>query len=217
MTEVSPESDLEAVDILEDWMESGTVNRVEVVLPGDMAIAGELKALAKRRAEVEADAADGDRSISEVDPMVELDAAEDALMKRWQDGKSTWTLRPLTGDEEDGFAHQFVDPSPPQMLPKAAPAAAKAKWDTDRNEWRDALRTVTLDRNLHRIATAVVKVETAKGSKASVTVEQLRAIRSREYGPERIDMLFAALDEAGSGKVQMPAPKLREHSVNGLS
>ena len=212
MTDTAPET--VEPDIFDDWLESGTVRQITVEIQNDPAVVDAFAILEKRRAEIEANATAGEYSRGETDPLAEIEAAEDVLMERWNAGKSEWTVRALTPAEAKAIAKAHRDPSPPQMLPKAAPAAFKAKWEAERDEWLEASSETTLTRNLHFIAKAVVKVKTAKGERASVTVDQLRAMYAREYGPRRAELLLNAVNAATQGEVEMPRPKSPRHSTS---
>lgn len=212
MTDTTPEA--VEPDLFDDWLESGTVRHIDVELQNDPSVVDEYQALQKRRAELEGSPEADERSIGDTDPLTEIEAAEAALMDRWEAGKSTWTVRALTPDEAKAISRAHRDPEPPQMLPKAAPANAKAKWEKDRDAWREAAGETTLTRNLHFIAQAVVKIKTVKGERGSITVDQLRAMYQREYGPTRIEKLLVATNQATQGEVEMPRPKLRERSTS---
>lgn len=202
-------------DIFDDWLESGTVRQVEVEIQNDPAVVDEYEALQKRRDEVEKAPETIERAVGDPDPMAEFDAAEQALMERWEAGKSTWTLRALNVDETDAIIAANPLRDQPKRLPDNAPEAARKKRDAEIAAWLKEAEAVELSRRIDMIAKSLVSIKTPKGSKSSITPEQLHAMYKKPYGSGRISKLFnEGVVPATQGEVQMPRPKSRELSTS---
>lgn len=197
--------------VFDQWLESGTVRTEDVKLYADQALMGEMYALMEQRDALEAAPASGQRAMGDANPLKALEAAERDLWARYEASASTWTVRALTPVEVKKIRESFPEPNAPQMLPKVAPAKAKAAWAVERDQFIKASEAAAHERNLHFIATATIKVVTGTGEADGVTVDQVRAMNAREYGPDRVGMLIVAINKATQGEVEMPRPK----SLNG--
>lgn len=192
--------------VIDQWLESGTVRTEDVKLYADQAIMQEMHRLTTWREALEAEPK-GQRAMGDTNPMKALEAAEAALWERYEASASTWTVRALTPAEVKKIREDFPEPLAPQMLPKAAPAKFKAAWEIERDQFIKDSETAAIERNLHFIALATTKVVTGAGEADGVTVAQVRGMREREYGPDRVGLLVNAINKATSGEVEMPRPK----------
>ncbi len=192
--------------ILDQWLESGTVRTEQVNLFADQAIMDEMQQLIERREELQGTPR-SQRAMGEADPFKALEREEAALWARYEASKSVWTVRALLPEETDAISQEFPEPMAPQMLPKVAPAKAKEAWAVERDAFIKESQRQAIERDLRHVAKATIKVVTAKGEADSVTVDQVRAMRAKEYGPDRINMLTDAIKLATRGEVEMPRPK----------
>lgn len=219
---------LEAFDF-DEWLETATVARRQVTIYNNPALFEEYQAL-----QAELDAADkaaatagGDEALDASDPRPELFARMEDLYERWQASKSVWTVRALSGDEvEDSFEPEKGGIAvPPQPVPPLDKAGEKAREAYARRftAWSKANTQAQRERRLVMIAWAVLKVE-APGRVSErrvdgppiVTVEQLRAMRSRPHGEQWIARLYQAVDDATKDNPEIPRPTSPGRSTSDL-
>ncbi len=193
--------------ILDQWLDSGTIRTEQVNLFADQAIMAEMQKLIERRTELEESTPRGQRAMGEANPFKELEREEAALWEKYEASKSVWTVRALLPEETDAIHDEFPEPPAPQMLPKAAPAKAKEAWAVERDAFVKQSQQQAIERDLRFVATATIKVETAHGTVDAVSVEQVRAMRAKQYGPDRVRMLVEAITRSTVGEEEMPRPK----------
>lgn len=196
---------------LMDWIESGTVARRQVTIHNNPALADEFTALEERLAEAEKAAKDagGDGPMSEGDPREPILSAMEELWARWDASKAIWTVRALSQEDvEATFDAETGIPSPKAPLPPPEKAGERARerYLTAMQDFGVAKATADRDRRLHLIAAAVVSVETSRGIVERVTVDQLRALRDRPHGEQWVAKLYAAVEAATQGDVEVPRP-----------
>jgi len=193
--------------VVDQWLNSGTARTETVELFADQAIMDEMRDLIARRDILESQSTTGQRAMGEANPMRDLERDEAALWARYEASKSTWIVRALTPDETEEIRDEFPEPMAPQMLPKVAPAKAKAAWAVERDAFVKESERQAIERDLHFIAKATISITTGQGATETISVAQVRAMRAREYGPDRIEMLTKAIAKATRGEVEMPRPK----------
>lgn len=81
-------------------------------------------------------------------------------------------------------------------------------------EWLREQSEVSDERNLHLIAAAVISVVTPKGTASEVSVDALRAWKTRPHGKSHLSRLITAVNEITLNEVQVPSPKSLRGSVN---
>lgn len=216
---------------LREWIESGTTATRKVVIYNDPALAEQYQALADRLEKVDEKrkTAGGDEAMGAPDEAEEIIAAMEDLYEQFQASKATWTVRGLTQDEVSVIveAHPNPDkpaePVAPQRPSRSAQPSTMAKYETDRRhhqgemakynnvvrEWLKACGVAETRRNLAYIATAVVSVETPRGTVSKVSVADLDAMRARVHGVVRINHLLNAVNAATEGEVDVPRPPSR--------
>lgn len=219
---------LEAFDF-DEWLETATVARRQVTIYNNPALFEEYQTL-----QAELDAADkaaasaaGDEALDESDPRPEIVTRMEDLYERWQASKAVWTVRALSGDEVEGTFEPDRGgiPVPTQPVPPLEKAGQKAREAYARRytEWSKANSQAQRERRLVMIAAAVVKVE-APGRVSErdpdgspiVTVEQLRALRSRPHGEQWIARLYQAVEAATQGDQEVPRPTSPGRSTSDL-
>lgn len=73
-------------------------------------------------------------------------------------------------------------------------------------EYRREVNAQETKRMVHMLAAAIVKVESAKGERPGMAVEQIEAIRSAPHGTQRINKLWEAFQEASTVAGEVPRP-----------
>lgn len=205
--------------ILEQWLETGTINSETVSLYADQAVMKEMGALVDEREQLEKDRAGQGATVSvfamgEANPKsvfdareAALDAREEALWERYEASKSEWTVRALLPAEVIAVRDKFEIPNAPKMLPAAAPAKAKAKWDRDFAEWKQNAERAEMLRHIHMVQKAVTEVKVGDHVMEGVTVVQVQALADATYGPQRLGLLVAAIERVTTDAGEMPRPK----------
>lgn len=205
---------------LMDWIESGTVARRQVVIHNNPALADQFAELEAQLAAAEKNTKDAgaDGPLSEADPREEILADMEALWEKWEASKAVWTVRAVSQDdveasfdEERGGVHAPKAPMPP---PEKAGERARERFMGAVHLFNVAKAKADRDRKLCIISTAVVSVETPRGIATSVSVEQLRALRDRPHGEQWIDKLYAGVNAATAGDVEIPRPTSPERSTS---
>ena len=206
---------------LMDWIESGTVARRQVVIHNNPALADEFTALEDQLAEAEKTTKDasGDAPMSQDDPRDAIRAQMEALWERWEASKATWTVRALSQDDVEAT----YEPETGIPAPKAPIAPPEKAGDRARERFMEQVKAFTIaktdadrDRRLYLIAAAVVSVETTRGVATSVTVPQLKALRARPHGQQWVDKIYAAVEAATQGDVEIPRPTSPGRSTTSL-
>lgn len=208
---------------LDDWIESGTVARRQVVIHNNPALVEEFEALEARLTAL-GDAPDADPEadgpLSASDPheaeRAEIHAALENVYERWESSKATWTVRALS--HEDVEATFDAVPVPKRPVPPLEKAGQKAqeKFAAEVSTYQAKVNKADVERRLHMIAASVVGVETAQGSVDSVTVDQVRALRDRPHGTKWVDKLYEAMSAATEGDVEVPRPTSPGRSTSDL-
>lgn len=205
-----------AFDLL-DWIESGTVARRQVVIHNNPRVAEEFATIEARLAELgHTDDETGDGTVrdeplggSVEDAEIEqLLAAREDVEARWEAARSTWTVRAVSQEEVEASFDEVPPPKPP-LRPKnfdAAPDKIRAAFVEASAKHQRANAKANEDRQIVLIATALVSIETARGTATSVSVDALRALRSKPHGKQWIDKLYAAVDAATSEDPEVPRP-----------
>lgn len=206
----------DAFDLL-GWIESGTVARRQVVIHNNPRLAEEFAAIEARLAELgytddeTGDGAVGDEPLggSAEDAEIEqLLAAREGVEARWEAARSTWTVRAVSQEEVEASFDEVPPPKSP-LRPKnldAAPDRIRAAFVEASASHHRANAKANEDRQIVLIATALVSIETARGTATSVSVDALRALRSKPHGKQWIDKLYAAVDAATSEDPEVPRP-----------
>lgn len=215
--ETSPGLTPETIDLM-DWVESGTVARRQVTIHNNPALLEEYEALEAqlKEAEKRVRAAGGDEALSDSDPREAiLDAMAD-LYDRWEASKAVWTVRALAPDDVQAtFDPDTGVPEPRRPVPPLEKAGKKAHEDFVEavGTYSKAKAKADGDRQLHLISAAVVSVETPRGTATAASVEVLEKMRARPHGQQWIDRLYAAVQAATEGDVEIPRPTSREGST----
>ncbi|GAA1992925.1 hypothetical protein GCM10009718_33310 [Isoptericola halotolerans] len=207
----------DAAGVTEDFdllafVETGTIATREVVIYTD-------HEAARRCQEIEAalDALDDDGpddrkqdaplgAESDETRRAELEAEAEQWLERLQASKMTWTVRALSNDEIKASFDVVAAPKMPVPPKEGVAQAIKDRWHERVEEYGRKKAEADEDRNLVLVANAVVGIETPAGSTGSVTVEQLKALRSKPHGQQWIDRLYTAVDAATSDEVEPPVP-----------
>lgn len=203
---------------LMEWIESGTVARRKVTIYNNPALVEEYEALEAELAAAEKaiEESGGDAPMDSADPREGIVARMEALYERWEASKATWTVRALSREDVDACFEAV--PAPKMPVPPMDKAGQKAqdRFAEKVAEYTKAKAETDDERKLHMIAAAVVGVETPRGNVESVTVEQVRALRDRPHGQQWVDRLYAAVEAATEGDVQIPRPTLPGRSTSDL-
>lgn len=221
-------------DIL-DWIESGTVARRKVDIYNDAALAEEADELQRQLDALGDDEDDPEGSVGEVSERTRIEQAMRDVYERWQASKATWTVRALSDAEIEEISGQVpLNPQPerpsrPAPLPRTATKAEREAHDREvaayeetvgefergpLAEWVKHAEHVQEERALHYISTAVVSVDTARGSTGAVSVEALRKMRQAPHGKARIGKLYNAVLALTTGDTEIPVPKSLTSSEN---
>jgi hypothetical protein len=174
-----------------EWIETGTVTHRSVVDYNDRAVVADIEIVTRRLEVAEKVAQADDESLSDTDEVTALRAELDALRARWDASKTTWVVRALSDVE----MAEIADRTPVEPLPDGTPE--------EQAEWIRRTEPQRLARQVAHIAAATVRVETARGTADGATEDQLRALRGRPHGADRIARLHAAVIDATRGEVEV--------------
>lgn len=191
---------------LDDWIDTGTVARRTVTIYNDRALAAEYEALEAQLKDVQDEAEE--RSLDDEDPASEIMARMEELYTRWEASKAVWTVRALSRDEASEIVDRIPVPDGPGKLADTATAAEKSAHNAALKSWLRQSQRAQDERNLEFISTAIISVETAKGTARHASVDTLRRMRSRPHGAHDIERLVAAVNEATQGEVEISRPIL---------
>lgn len=203
-----PTTDTPAGFSLDEWIETGTVAHEQVTIYANRALAGEFTALERRLTAAQAAAETGDQTLEESGDVARILEQMEDLYARWEASKAVWTVRALSDDEVRDIYAAHKTPTAPDKPPADAPADVHRAHKGAVEMWTRAVQLATDERNLHYIAAAVTKVETAKGATSTVTVEQLRRMRHRPHGAQDLTRLIDAVNRATQGDVEIARPTL---------
>jgi hypothetical protein len=200
-------ADAPAVLDFDAWLATGTVAQRTVELHNDRRIVDDLLNLDRRRQVVAKATTTGEASITEGGAEIAaIDAQYEDLYARWQASKETWVVRALSGEEVDEIKRRHpVDPMPEQPG-KNSPAGARVIHETAMRAWAEHAARVRDESDLDFLSVAIVRVETALGTADHISVEQLRALRTRPGRQGDITALLKAAAEALTADVEPPAP-----------
>jgi hypothetical protein len=196
-------------DIL-DWIETGTVAERSVIIYNDPALVGQFERLERdlKAAERAKESGTGEESVGDEDPVAAVLRQMKALAEQWEASKATWWVRGLAPEDIDAVVAQFPDPPAPE-IPAGVPLAKRAEL---MRPYLVEQKRIADERNLHHVAKAVIRVETARGTAHGISVDALRKMRARPHGPSRLSQLIEAVNEATNGDVEIAVPNSRSSS-----
>ncbi|WP_344250964.1 hypothetical protein, partial [Isoptericola hypogeus] len=120
--------------------------------------------------------------------------------------KAVWTVRAVSRDEVHASYEELPDPKMPVPPKDGAAQRLHDEFGNRVQEYTRAKAKADEDRKLVLLAVAVVGIETSRGNTDYVTVEQLRALRSRPHGQQWITLLYGAMEAATENDVEIPRP-----------
>jgi hypothetical protein len=215
----------ETFDLL-DWIQTGTVARRQVPIFIDHAAFAEYQRLTGRLKELGWSALEATRAERPADGPLdepvnphteEIAALEEELAgveERLFASRMVWTVRALSRDEIEATFDQCPDPKLPVPPKDGAAKAVHDKWMEKVSENQKGIRNADRTRELLMIQAATESVETARGVRDEVTVEELRAIRSRPHGAAWMDQLSEAIAAATNENAEPPVPTLPARSTS---
>jgi len=167
----------------------------------------------RRYEEAEASEEPVEISLNEKSPLQKLEAEGEEILERLQASKSVWTMRALSNEELEEIDAEHPIPKAPVDPGRGADAAKLKKYREYLNgEYAQALDAAVNAQQYAVLVAAFVKMETARGSTESVTVEQLKKLNSVPHGGQLLERLAAAVKEANRSEVEISAPKSRANS-----
>lgn len=200
-------------DIL-DWINTGTVARRTVVVYNKPDLIGELDRVDEQLAaagwtDETTPEKPKDGPLSEAPAAIDVEALlarraelEEALVA----SRAEWVVRALGSDEVDSTYDTLPEPVAPTAPRDNAPPAVRDGWSVKLRTYTVAKATADADRRLMHLALAVESIQTTRGVAKGITVDQLKALRSRPHGKAVIDLLYKALSEATGADVEIPRP-----------
>ena len=221
MTTTASESiTVESFDLL-DWINTGTVARRQVPLYIDHDAYAEVKRLCEELEELgwtaEQAAEDARRAPQDgplsgsvdayrTEQMRALEAELESWSARLDASRMLWTVRAVSEDEVRASFDAIPVPKAPLPPKDGAAQAIQERWMERVSEFNRAKAAAEEERKLHLIAAAVTCVETVKGARDVVTIDELRALRSRPHGGQWIERLYKAIGEATDENAEPPVP-----------
>lgn len=194
------------------WLESGTVATRTVPIYNNPALIDELESLDKAIAAAEADkpaAEPVDAPMSDDVDVVDLPALiarRDEVEELLLESRSVWTVRALSADEVDGSFKTVPEPHAPASPKESAPQQARDKYTERLYAYAQRKARADADRRLVQVAAAVVRIETSTGSRSSVSVEALGALRAHPHGQKILETIYAAVAAATGAKIEISRP-----------
>lgn len=194
---------------LDDWIATGTVARKTVPIYNDPGAIAEAEALLIERAAVELEVkeAGGERSLTDADPLADIDARLEALHARFAASVTEWTLGPVIDDDYDAIQEKWPEPPGPRKPLATADEAAQKAYRDALAAWRIEAKRVDGERNVAYVAASVLEVRAGDRVAHGATPEQVRALRRRPGGTAQFNSLLAAAIAVTKGEVGFPVPK----------
>jgi hypothetical protein len=193
---------------LDEWLSTGTLAKRAVEIYNDPALVAEFDILSQRLTAAQAANPSGAEETMAGGPVSDIIEEMHRLHARWEASKATWTVRALTEDEVRAIVDAHPDPVIPEII--RTPKKPGEVWSDEQlaagAAHLEAREAVMTERNLAMIALAVTEVRTPKGVRRSVTIEQVRKLRSRPHGKAQATRLVQAVESATSGEVEVPRP-----------
>lgn len=215
--EVTPVVEAPAFD-LDAWIGGMSATERSVDIYGNTAVFGRYEALTRELSILEAAQKAGEASVEDGERAGRIHAEMEDLYRLQQDSKTTWYVQACDSTVLEAIGKQFPVPD---ALPKPAepsknsPEAVKGQHATAVKAWEkkntvvEAKRRVAIDeRNLHIIASALVRITNVHGVTVatSVTVDQLRVLQAKPHGAVQTGALLTAALQAKAQEPVIPAP-----------
>jgi len=197
-----------------DWIKTGTIAKREVTIYIDHDAATEYADVLKEIAKIDPDDLDidGDVPLGHADPAVlrleELRDRQAILEDALRDARMVWTVRAVSRDEIDAVFEAVPAPRPPLPAKENLNAAAQEKFLARVEGYNKAKAKCDEERQLRLLAVSVMSIETRKGIKDSVSLDELKALRGRPHGQQWITLLTQAMDAATGAEAAPPVPTL---------
>lgn len=211
-------------DVFDDWLKTGTIGRRTVTIYADVEAGKRLAEIDQRLTELTAAADDTDApvdaplSASTAPEIAELEAEAEVLLDRLEDSKSVWTVRAVSQDEVEATytaERGVVSPKMPVPPPQGAAQKVQERYAENFRAYAERNEQARKERRLHLLVIAVETIETARGTREGVTLEQLHALQARPHGQQWIDTLYQAVQAATEQDVEPPRPTSPGRSGSG--